>query len=59
MVPFVIDAGPETTANETSSPLDAVAASATALVASWSPMAGKEIACADGETTSTPDAEPS
>ena len=43
VVPFVIDAGPETTANETPSPLDAVAASATALVASWSPMAGKSI----------------
>ena len=43
VVPFVIEAGPETTAKETSSPLDADAANATAFVAVWSPMAGKSI----------------
>ena len=58
VVPFVIEAGPETTANETPSPLDAVADSATTLVAAWSPMAGKSIVWLIAETTKTPEAEP-
>jgi len=50
LVPPEMAAGPSMTANETSRPLEAVAASSSALVVSWSAMAGKVIAWSAGAT---------
>ena len=49
--PPEMDAGPDPTANETASPLDAVADSATVFVATCAPIAGKLIVCPCGPAT--------
>ena len=57
-VPPEIEAGPAPTANDTSSPLVAVAASPTASVVTLSPIAGKLIVWLACATTNVPVAEP-